>query len=103
MLDVCKNTNGYKWVRILLSKVTYYTYRMEVVTCRIFPGRESRKAPKGKSKKDDMKKVMVTIYTNASQTNIHTAIRILAKIVGAKMIEIMQIESELPEIKKNNN
>ncbi|MFV0326911.1 MAG: hypothetical protein ACK5LF_21445 [Bacteroides xylanisolvens] len=49
-----------------------------------------------------MKKVMITIYTNASQTNIHTAIRILAKIVGAKMIEIMQIESELPEIKKNN-
>ena len=55
-----------------------------------------------KSKKDDMKKVMVTIYTNASQTNIHTAIRILAKIVGAKMIEIMQIESELPEIKKSS-
>jgi hypothetical protein len=45
---------------------------------------------------------MVTIYTNASGTNIHTAIRILTKIVGAKMIEIMQIESVLPEIKKNN-
>lgn len=51
MLDVCKNTNGYKWVRILLSKVTYYTYRMEVVACRIFPGRESRKASKREIKK----------------------------------------------------
>lgn len=51
MLDVCENINGYKWVRTLLSKVTYYTYRMEVVTCRIFPGRESRKASKREIKK----------------------------------------------------
>lgn len=47
-----------------------------------------------------MKKVLITIYTNASQTNIHTAIRFLIKIAGVKMIEIMQTESDLPEIKK---
>lgn len=51
MLGVCKNTNRYKWVKILLSKATYYTYRMEAVTCRIFPGRESRKASKREIKK----------------------------------------------------
>lgn len=48
-----------------------------------------------------MKKVVLTIYTNASQTNIHTAIRMLCKIVCAKMVDIFQVESEMPEIKKN--
>lgn len=49
-----------------------------------------------------MKKVSIIIYTNASQTNIHTALRLLAKITGAKMIEIRQTELDLPKLKKNN-
>lgn len=47
-----------------------------------------------------MKKIVLTIYTNTSQTNIHTAIRMLCKIVCAKMIEVFQVESENPEIRR---
>lgn len=49
-----------------------------------------------------MKKVILTIYTNASQTDIHTAVRMLVKITGAKAIDIMQVEPEELPIKSRN-
>ncbi len=51
MLSNNKNTNGYKWVKKMLFTVTYYSNRNSPVTCRIFPGRESRKASKREIKK----------------------------------------------------
>lgn len=47
------NTNVYKWVNFLFCPVTYYSNRNSPVACRIFPGRESRKAfKKGNQKKE---------------------------------------------------
>jgi len=50
-----------------------------------------------------MKKIVLVIYTEATQSDIQTAIRVLIKVAEAKIIEINQTESELPKIVKNNN
>lgn len=51
MLRNFNNTNGYKWVKKMFCPVTYYSNRNCLVACRIFPGRESRKASKREIKK----------------------------------------------------
>lgn len=51
MLHLLNNINEYKWVKILFFPVTYYSNRNSPVACRIFPGRESRKASKREIKK----------------------------------------------------
>lgn len=56
MLRDYNNTNGYKWVKFLFCPVTYYSNRNSLVSCRIFPGRESRKASKREIKKKILKK-----------------------------------------------